>query len=135
MISPGPKTSRRAWSFPMIEISRSRAPATYASTRATLSWRNASSSAGPRSSGVWARVIPTELPRPEGLIISRGSPVPAANASSSPSTASRADLAPLGDGQADAPDESLEHGLVHPEGGRRHAAARVGQVARLEQRL
>ncbi len=74
----------------MIETSRSRAPATYASTSATSSNRKARSSAPARSSGVWARVIPTELPSPDGLIISRASPVPSAKAASSVRTASRA---------------------------------------------
>ena len=37
-----------------------------------------------RSSGPWARVIPTELPIRDGLTISRGSPVPAARRPEAP---------------------------------------------------
>ena len=46
------------------------------------------SSAPSSSAGSWTRVIPTELPSRAGLTIRRVSPLPAANAASSPRTAS-----------------------------------------------
>src|SRR5205085_10395969 len=49
--------------------------------------------------------------------------------------ARRPNVAPVDDGQTDAPDEALEHGLVHSECGRGHAGPGVGEPGRLEHRL
>ena len=127
----------------MTETSRSRAPGRYVSTRASVSWRNAVSSAASSSDGSWTRVIPTELPRRAGLTMSRGSPVAGRErrqlrrtrvAGRSPS-ASRVTSRQSTTGRPSPRHSRLKMRLVHADRRGGHARPGVGQAGRLEQRL
>ena len=107
-----------------------------------MSCSKAAARAPGRSSGPWARVIPTELPRRAGLTIRRG--IAGArgerlelgeHARRVARPAPGGDLAPVDDRQAEAADEALEERLVHADRRGRDAGAGVRQVGRLEQRL
>ena len=126
----------------MTETSRSRAPGEVALDERDVVVAERLVERRPALVGVVGERHPDRAAERAGLTISRGSPVPAANASSSPRTPARsaaqrggADLAPVDDRQADARGQPLEERLVHAERRGGHARAGVRQAGRLEQRL
>ena len=145
MISPGPYSSISAGSLPMHRRPRGRGRrrGTARRARRRRSGTPRSSAGGALVRASWASVMPTELPRRGGL---DHEPRVAACRPRTPRARrarrrGRAPSAPRGPrtqsvtGSPSPRDEPLEHRLVHADGARRHARARVREARRLAQRL